>query len=221
MQVPEGRNYEESRPFHLVFDWRRTGSWCGLAGSTVFLIAWAVAIAKTPGYRFGDQWVSDLGVGDGAAFFNAGVIVAGVLSIPFAASLGAVLRASRLGILGSIVLALAGVALACVGVFTETTGDVHWIVSVSFFSMIVLALVLLVLPFYRSRAMQPWTAQFTAGIVLIGIAFAAIFRVGPLVETIAVLLIAMWSLVIAWKLRWYLCVVHPEETLEASNAKTG
>ncbi len=204
-----------------MFDWRRVGSWCGLAGTTVFLIAWATAIAKTPGYRFGAQWVSDLGVGDGAAFFNTGVIVAGLLSIPFAASLGAVLRTSRLGILGSIVLALAGIALACVGVFTEKAGDIHLIVSVSFFSLIVLALVLLVLPFQGSRAMQPWSAQFTAGIILLGIAIAAIFRAGPLVETMTVLLIAMWSLVIAWKLRWYLCVVHPEETLEASSPKKG
>ena len=192
-----------------MFDWRRAGSWCGLAGSSIFLIAWATAIAATPGYSFGGQWVSDLGVGAGASFFNAGVIVAGILSIPFALTLAIVLRPSRLGIAGSMSLALAGIFLAGVGIFTENAGETHWFVSISFFSLALLATVLLSYPLYRSDAMGPWSGRVTAAIVLIGAAFVALYGMGALAETVAVLLIAIWSLAIAWKLRWYLCVEFP------------
>ena len=193
-----------------MFDWRRAGSWCGLAGSSIFLMAWVIAIATSPGYNFGGQWVSDLGVGAGASFFNAGVIVAGILSIPFAITLAIVLRPSRLGIAGSMSLVLAGVFLAGVGIITEDAGETHWIVSISFFSLTLLATVLLSYPLSRSVTMGPWSGQFTAAIVLIGVGFVALYGMGPLAETVAVLLIAIWSLAIAWKLRWYLCVVFPQ-----------
>jgi hypothetical membrane protein len=193
-----------------VFDWRRAGSWCGLAGSSIFLMAWAIAIATTPGYDFGGQWVSDLGVGAGASFFNAGAIMAGMLSIPFAVTLAIVLRPSRLGIAGSMSLALAGVFLMGVGIFTENAGETHWIVSISFFSLMVISMTLLSYPLFHSATIGPWTGQFTATIVLIGIGFVSLYGMGPLAETVAVLLIAIWSLAIAWKLRWYLCVVFPQ-----------
>jgi len=196
-----------------VFDWRRAGSWCGLAGSSIFLIAWVIAIATTPGYNFGGQWVSDLGVGAGASFFNAGAIVAGILSIPFALTLAIVLRPSRLGIMGSASLALAGIFLVGVGIFTENAGEAHWIVSISFFSLALIATILLAYPLSRSASMGPWSGQFTATIVLIGAGFVALYGMGPLAETVAVLLIAFWSLAIAWKLRGYLCVVFPQGVL--------
>lgn len=193
-----------------MFDWRRAGSWCGLAGSSIFLIAWATATAATPGYSFGGQWVSDLGVRAGAPFFNAGAIMAGILSIPFAVTLAIVLRPSRLGIAGSTFLALAGIFLMGVGIFTENAGETHWIVSISFFSLMLISMTLLSYPLFRSATMGPWSGQFTATIVLIGIGFVILYGMGPLAETVAVLLIAIWSLAIAWKLRWYLCVVFPQ-----------
>lgn len=193
-----------------MFDWRRAGSWCGLAGSSIFLAAWAAAIATTPGYIFGGQWVSDLGVGAGAPFFNAGVIMAGLLSIPFAVTLAIVLRPSRLGIAGSMFLTLAGVFLVGIGVFTENAGETHWVVSISFFSLALISMILLSYPLFLSATMGPWTGQFTAVIVLIGVGFVALYGMGPLAETVAVLLIAIWSLAIAWKLRWFLCIVFPQ-----------
>jgi hypothetical membrane protein len=193
-----------------VFDWRRAGSWCGLAASSIFLIAWAIAIAATPGYIFGGQWVSDLGVGAGASFFNAGAIIAGILSIPFAVTLAIVLRPSRVGIAGSILLALAGFFLMGVGIFTENAGGTHWFVSISFFSLALISMILLSYPLYRSAAMGPWSGQFTAAVMLIGVTFVALCGMEPLAETVAVLLIAVWSLAIAWKLRWYLCVVFSQ-----------
>ena len=157
--------------------------------------------------------MSDLGVGAGASFFNAGAIVAGILSIPFALTLAIVLRPSRLGIMGSASLALAGIFLVGVGIFTENAGEAHWIVSISFFSLALIATILLAYPLSRSASMGPWSGQFTATIVLIGAGFVALYGMGPLAETVAVLLIAFWSLAIAWKLRWYLCVVFPQGVL--------
>ncbi len=168
------------------------------------------AIHTTPGYDFGGQWVSDLGVDEGAAFFNAGAILAGILSIPFAVTLLLVLRPSRLGVAGCVVMILAGIALAGVGIFTENAGSTHLIVSLSFFSLMLLALVLLIWPLHKSYALGPWTGDFTAVIVFIGVGFIAIYGMGPMAETIAVLLIDIWSLAIAWKSRHYLCIVAPQ-----------
>ena len=149
-----------------MFDWRRAGSWCGLAGPSIFLIMWLTAIAFTPGYRVFEQWVSDLGVGGGAVFFNSGVILAGLLTIPFAVTLALVLRPSRLGFVGSAVLIVASVALIGVGVFTENAGRMHGIMSISFFVSILLALVLLSWPLYRSSAFAPWVGLMNAVLVL-------------------------------------------------------
>jgi len=159
-----------------VFDWRRAGSWCGLASPSIFIIMWLAAIASTPGYRVFEQWVSDLGVGGGAAYFNGGVIVAGILAIPFGVTLALVLRPSRLGILGSAFLVVAAVFLTTVGIFTENAGRLHGIVSVSFFLSALLALSLLVWPLYRSTAIASWTGILTAAFVIVEVLMAMSFR---------------------------------------------
>jgi hypothetical membrane protein len=110
-------------------------------------------------------------------------------------------------------LALAGIFLMGVGIFTENAGETHWIVSISFFFLALIATTLLSYPLFRSTAMGPWSGQFTAAIVLICVAFVALYGMGPLAETVAVLLIAIWSLAMAWKLRWYLCVDFPAKGL--------
>lgn len=197
-----------------MFDWRRAGSWCGLAGSVIFLVCWVAAIASTPGYRFGEQWVSDLGVGGGAAYFNAGAIIAGLLTIPFAASLIMVLRSEHLLPVGCITLAGAGVALIGVGVFTENAGQMHWNVSVAFFLLVLVSLILLIFPFWKSTAMRPWGAPLTAVMVLIGCGLLAAYQAGPLTETAVVAMIIIWSVSIAWRLRVFLCVSLPRARSE-------
>ncbi len=205
----------------IVFDWRRAGSWCGLAGPVFFIALWSAAVASTPGYRVGEQWVSDLGVGEGAIYFNSGVIVAGILAIPFAVSLGAVLRPQILGIIGSCVMVMAGAALMGIGIFTEDVGEIHWIVSVAFFSLITITLFLFIWPFHKSNAMRPWSAPFTAIIFSIGMIIAAATGFGPLTETVVVFLIAIWSLVIAWKLRYHLCIVLRRPKVGTSDDPSG
>ena len=196
-----------------MFDWRRAGSWCGLAGPSIFLITWLAAIASTPGYRVFEHWVSDLGVGGGAAFFNGGVIVAGLLTIPFAVTLALVLQTSRLGLVGSAVLIVASVALIGVGVFTENAGRMHGIMSISFFASVLLALILLSWPLYRFPAFGPWVGLTNAVLVLVGLLMAAVSSSGPFTETVVVLMVAAWSIVVAWKLRMYLCVTLRQQAL--------
>lgn len=173
------------------------------------MLCWTAAVASTPGYRFGGQWVSDLGVGGGAVYFNAGAIIAGALAVPFAVSLAMVLKSERLLWLGGGTLAAAGVALVGVGLFTENAGDTHLIVSIAFFFFALLSLFLLVYPFHKSASMRPWGAPSTALLVATGIVMLAAFRAGPLTETAAVILIIVWSILIAWRLRVYLCITLP------------
>jgi len=160
-----------------------------------------LAIASTPGYQVFVQWVSDLGVGGGAAFFNSGVIVAGILAIPFAVGLAVALHPQRLGLAGAGFLAVAGVALVGVGVFTETAGDIHRQVSVAFFVLLMISMVLLAFPLYKSPSFGNWAGILTAIFVVVGVALAVAFNAGPLPETAVVLITAAWSLVIGWRLR--------------------
>ena len=160
----------------------------------------------TPDYNVGGQWVSDLGVREGASYFNSGVVVAGALAIPLALSLGAVLRPQLLGIIGSAFLALSGIALMGVGIFTEDAGDLHLAFSVAFFLLVFTTAILLILPLHQSQAMRPWTAPLTLVVVIIGIIMGALYGFGPLTETVVVLIVAIWIFLISFRLRWYLCV---------------
>ncbi len=136
--------------------------------------------------------------------------MAGILSIPFALTLLVVLRPSRLGVVGCTVMLVAGIALAGVGIFTENAGSIHLIVSLSFFFLMLLALILLIWPLHRSYALGSWAGEFTAVVVLMGLGIGALYGMGPLTETMAVLLIDIWSLAIALRLRHYLCIVAPQ-----------
>jgi hypothetical protein len=64
--------------------WRRFGEWTGVAGPLAFLVLYTLAATGDPEYVFFDNYLSDLGVGSKAAFFNAAVIIAGGLTVPFA-----------------------------------------------------------------------------------------------------------------------------------------
>jgi len=57
---------------------------CGILAPIVFLIFYLVAWSLSPWYDFGGNYLSDLGVGEGAWAFNTGAVVAGLLAIPFA-----------------------------------------------------------------------------------------------------------------------------------------
>jgi hypothetical membrane protein len=114
---------------------------CGLIAPILAFSLIALAISRSPWFSWTGNALSDLGVGvESALLFNSGLIAAGALIVAFALGLHSSLRGKTLGNAGGIALALAGVALCAIGIFPETSGDIHFYVSVAFFALLVISL---------------------------------------------------------------------------------
>ena len=102
-----------------------------------------VSIALSPWFNLYNNALSDLGntVSNGQVgyVYNAGLVLAGVLSISFAVLLSRESR-RRLALLWTVPFAVSGIDLALVGIFSENTGHIHGTVSVVFFLMIVVTM---------------------------------------------------------------------------------
>src|SRR5256712_7137192 len=102
--------------------------WAGLllfVGTAQYLIIGLIIAEATypdpPGYSVSKNAISDLGVGPALPIFNPSIVLLGLFVLAIAWFL---FRAFRDRIL-SIVVALAGVGLIAVGVFTEDFGFIH------------------------------------------------------------------------------------------------
>jgi len=170
----------------------------GLVLVACFLAGYITAWALSPWYDFGGNYLSDLGIGEGAFAFNIGVMSAGLITIPFAWGLWNILREHILGKLGSLVCALAGIFLFLVGVFPEDQVPTHYIVSASFFASLGVALMILALPMIRSPVFRRVAAPLTITIIVLSLGLAISIELvnqreaGPLMETIAVLEALVW-----------------------------
>ena len=180
----------------------RVGAVAGIAGPAAFMVLYTIAAFGDPEYVFFENYLSDLGVGSRAPFFNAAVIIAGGLTIPF------VLLAMRPALDGGIaanaavaMTVVAAVFLMLVGVFTEDYEGTHYTVSVGFFVSMLLALVCYSWTLHFSNAMGRTFTEVTRTCTAIGI-ILFIFGFNPQTETVAVLLIVVWGLAAAVTLLW-------------------
>lgn len=172
------------------------GAICGVLAPILFIITYAIAWSLSPWYVFGGNYLSDLGVGEGALAFNAGAIIAGILAIPFALSLWKTLEPGRLTTIGSFALVVSGVALVSVGVFTEDYGTLHTAVSGLFFLLVLITAPLLAEPLIRSLRFRRVGIVATA-LALGTVCIVAFVGINPLGETIAIIVILVWILILA------------------------
>lgn len=162
----------------------------------VFLILYSVAMSLDPGYVFGENYLSDLGVSEGAWAFNSGVIIAGLLFLPFAfLGVRPGLGPSRTDSAAVGLMMVAGMFLVSIGIFTEDSGDLHGIVSYGFFLTMLVVLGLLGYCFDKSGPAGRPRAVITLVAFVMGLSLLPLGGT-PLVETIAVLSILVWGLVV-------------------------
>jgi hypothetical membrane protein len=175
----------------------RLGVYCGIAGPSFFLIMYGVAMAFDPGYVFFRHYLSDLGVGPAAPAFNGAVIVAGGLAVPFAVwALRPALGEGTAATAGVTMTVVAGAFLVLIGVITEDHEGPHFIVTMGFFWSMLVALVFYSWTLHLSNVLgKPITfltqAITTMDIVLVLVGF------DPQTETVAVLIIVVWTLAVA------------------------
>jgi hypothetical membrane protein len=178
-------------------DGKRLGTSCGIAGPTVFMVLYIYAAVSDPEYVFFRNYLSDLGVGVAAWAFNAAVIIAGAFTIPFVIlAVRPALGGGHSAELAVALTVVAAVFLMLVGVLTEDFGQAHTVVSLGFFMSFLGALFFYSVSLHRSNALGREMTYFTIAVFGLG-AVLAVMGFNPQTETVAVLAIVVWGLVMA------------------------
>jgi hypothetical membrane protein len=156
----------------------------GISGVIAPIVAFTcilAAIASYTPFSWVDNALSDLGVQSGvtAPIFNSGLVISGLLFLVFAIRLFRSVGKSRLGKAGAIILCLACIALVSIGIFNENFKPTHYLVSVAFFTLMPISMLVLVTSFWFAgqrrlslftlaialAAATPWVLQFTVSYV--------------------------------------------------------
>lgn len=155
-------------------------NWLGICGILTPIIAFSFilsAIASFSQFNWFDNALSDLGVVSGITMwlFNAGLIVSGVLALAFGIGLFGFLGKSAVSRVGCSVFVLSCLSLIAIGVFPESTGQTHLVVSVMFFALLPLSLLIIFVSLGLQRKIKaaaftfvlsfaaalPWALEFT------------------------------------------------------------
>ena len=130
----------------------RIAGFCGVLAPIVAFTCIVLAIYYSPWFTWTGNWLSDLGGmageepiwaarGTASVIFNVGLIVTGIMGVVFANAVkNTHMLNTPLGRIGALFLILDMFALCAIGLFPETTGFLHGLVSLAFFFLVVLSL---------------------------------------------------------------------------------
>lgn len=179
----------------------RVGGMCGIVGPVASLAMVLAATTMDANFRWDRDPLSDLGVGPAAAWFNGGVILGGLLTLPLALGLRARVRRTAPNTIGFLLLVVGGISLALVGVFTEDYPGPHVAFALGYFVLVPIGLLIL-----GAGSSDPRRRFFGIGAGLL--ALVSIFGL-PLVlrgvgfgvpELIEALVLAAWFVGTGWDL---------------------
>lgn len=178
----------------------RWGSIAGIVGAVAFSLLWAAAILADGHWLFGIETLSELGgPRPGRLFFNSGVMVMGILSIPFGFAIYDQLLKSYLGRPSSLLFIMSAIFLIGVGVFPIDTGDPHKFFSWAFFSTVIIALTLMIHPYRCDSKLCRLGLLTTAVVVSIGYVTIILVATGlmelALCEALVVMALNVWVVV--------------------------
>jgi len=143
---------------------------CGIIAPIFAFACILSAVASWSQFSWADNALSDLGVQQGitAVVFNVGLVVSGLLFLVFAAGSFTLLRRQVLGKVGVFIFALSCIALIGIGVFNESFSPTHYQVSVAFFVLFPISLLVLSAAFWRLH--QRVFGVFTLAVALVAAA---------------------------------------------------
>jgi hypothetical membrane protein len=173
------------------------------------IIAFACIIEATvlaPSFSWTNNALSDLGVmpGTTSILFNTGLIISGVLAAIFATGLYIAFKNSVLGQVGAITFLVCALALMSIGVFTENVKPIHLYVSVAFFALSPISMLILTAHFFLSTKRRE--AVFTLAVAsFAAIAWIMEFTIKyvpgvAIPETLSALAASSWSVVLGFKM---------------------
>ena len=116
--------------------------WLAIIGPTIALLSIWICVMVSPWFTWRNNAISDFGVHAVAPLFNSSLIACGIMCAIFA--LGVILRLkSIVGKIGMAIFFLACVSLVGIGVFHENLRPYHFIFSVAFFVLLLIATLVL------------------------------------------------------------------------------
>jgi hypothetical membrane protein len=181
----------------------------GICGFLAPVFAFALifsAIASYSQFSWVDNALSDLGVVEGvtAVLFNSGLLIGGVLCFIFATGLLVFLKERTVGRTGAFVFILASLALFAIGVFPEDIRPVHYFVSVAFFVLLPISMLIIVGAFWLMRQVR--MAVFTLLVAVVAAApwvlyFSIRYVSGVAVpEAVSAFAGSVWAVVLSGKM---------------------
>ncbi|MEM3507399.1 MAG: DUF998 domain-containing protein [Candidatus Bathyarchaeia archaeon] len=140
----------------------------GLLAPTIGYTSIALAIMLSPSFSWTKNALSDLGVMENSALiFNFGLMISAICMFFFGIGLFNIFK-GFVGIIGIAFYLLSAIALFAIGLFPETTGIIHFYVSVAFFCFLPLALIPLGYALLKA-------SRKTFGLITLAFVFLTIF----------------------------------------------
>jgi hypothetical membrane protein len=183
---------------------QQIGSTAGIVAPIVAFTCILSAIASYPQFSWTNNALSDLGVVPGvtSGLFNFGLLFAGLIAFVFA-SLGLFIYLGNSGVgkIGSVVFAAAALALIAIAVFNEHYSPTHYLVSVAFFTLAPIALIILTVGFILCKKHSMAVFTFAVGVLaalpwILQFAFNYVPNVA-IPETLSALLISAWAIILS------------------------
>lgn len=144
----------------------KLAGWVGIVAAVLGLSGvFAATFLAGEEFSWSRNALSDLGVSRAANLFNYSLIIAGILNFFFAVGFVKAYAKSALFYLGGIILILGGGSLSLVGVFTEDYGVLHTYVSLGYFVLFSLAMILVGYAFVRMNMQVKGYLSVLAGII--------------------------------------------------------
>ena len=178
---------------------------CGVLGSVLPLVMTLSATFLSSWFRWDENALSDLGVGEQALLFNSAVILGGLLSFFFAVGLYRYVGNAKLVKSGAFSIIGSSVSLALVGVFTINYLTIHAIVALGYFLLAPIGFLLIgsgtkennVRKVSITCGIAALLAILLLPVIILVLPFGIGFAVPELIEALAIL---VWTVFMSAKL---------------------
>lgn len=187
---------------------------CGVWGPAIFVAAFLIEGATRPGYSAWVDYVSDLSLGTGGWMQTANFLVGGWLMLGFAVALTELVPLRRVPASAPPLFAALGLSMIAAGAFHDDPvtavgtahGHLHFLVSVAIAGSGAAACFVLARPIDTRRRPDWWSLFSVATGVLVIACFAGslapswLDALPGLTQRIALVLGAVWTVLLAWRL---------------------
>jgi hypothetical membrane protein len=185
----------------------RIGASSGILSPIIGFACIITAITTYPSFSWTNNALSDLGVIPGitASVFNFGLIASGLLAFNFAIfGLYVYFGRNNVRKIGSSIFAAGSLALIAIGVFNENYSPTHYLVSVTFFTLLPIALFIITFSFLLTHQTKLAAFTFLTGVTaalpwILQFAFDYVPNVA-IPEFISGLVITAWTVTLANKM---------------------